>query len=93
MARPTPTQLTTAGFALASGSATKYAKTAGTAVATVDLAAGTEKTGVVALAPATPGTFINPADWAAHAATLNSLGISVDGENPVGGLVYYGQSV
>lgn len=94
MARPTGGQLTSAGFSLASGSATKYVKTNTTAVATVELATGGATSGVASIGQATPGTPITAADWNSHIATLGSLGLSAPrNEDRANGLVYFGQSV
>jgi hypothetical protein len=87
--KPTAGALTGAGFALASG--TKYSKTSGTATAVADTT-----TGQVAITATTPGTPIAAADWAAHTATLVSLGlVDVAGHNPptpAPNTVYYGIS-
>lgn len=93
MTRPTAGALTGAGFSQI-GSTSKYTKTTGTALCTVDLATGTDKTGVASVAASTPGTPISEADFNSHAALLASLGVPISDGNGDhgGGCTYYGQT-
>ena len=92
MARPTPTQLTTASFSQV-GATTKYTKTSGTALATCDVGSGE-----CSIKPVNPAVPLATADLQAHLQTFASLGITAgDGGRDVpqtvaGGLQYYGIS-
>lgn len=91
-ARPTAGTLTGAGYALVTGSTTKYAKTSGTATVAVDLAAGTVQTGHVEITPATAGVPIAESDVTA---ALVELGVRAQLNTPTAsmhdaGLTYYG---
>ena len=92
MPRPTAGSLTTAGYTLVTGSTTKYAKANGTGTVACDLAAGTNNTGAVSMAPTTPGTVFAAADLPANEATLakDCLQMRPDASMHLGGLVYYG---
>ncbi len=91
MARPTPTQLTTAGFSQA-GTTTRYTKSNTTAVASCDTGSG-----AVGIAPVTPGVQMAQADFAAHVALLTQLGVIDPSlhnvpQTTAGGLQAYGIS-
>jgi hypothetical protein len=92
MARPTAGALTTAGYAQAAGSTTKYAKAVGTATVACELAAGTDKTGVVSIAATTPGVPIAAADIASARVEVGTNCLQGPHTSSVhtAGLVYYG---
>jgi len=96
MSRPTAGTLTGAGFSQI-GSTTKYTKTQGTALATVDIGNGGAATGSLQITPAAAGTPMTTADFQSHVALLVSLGVVMDRNMPnegnVGHCQSYGQTL